>query len=263
MQKVVGKTIVLTRGDSFKQIIAAKDMDGKPYTPVSGDVIRFAAKRNYSDENLVIEKQIPYDTMLLQLTPDDTKSLEFGTYVYDIQITYSNGDVNTFLDKGTLKLTEEVDGILPPIPAGCQYEMGEWTPEEDTDTASIAFQNPHDDLPIYCVIMRKTQSDTFINQTNYFFSIINFGSLFGALQNSADSFYYGRTQWRQSNNNRLLDGTSHWINSAPDASIDTPTAYDFSYYVSTTELKPKYSMNGYYWRAEETYRWFAVWKPET
>lgn len=47
--------------------------------------------------------------MLLVLEPEDTKTLPFGKYVYDIQITYADGKVDTFITKGRLRLTEEVD----------------------------------------------------------------------------------------------------------------------------------------------------------
>ena len=43
------------------------------------------------DEKPLVVKDIPSDTMLLVLEPEDTKTLPFGKYVYDIQITYADG----------------------------------------------------------------------------------------------------------------------------------------------------------------------------
>ena len=40
---------------------------------------------------------------------EDTKNLDFGTYVYDLQITFADGTVDTFISKSILKLEEEVD----------------------------------------------------------------------------------------------------------------------------------------------------------
>ena len=54
-------------------------------------------------------KDIPIDTMKLILDSADTKMLPFGKYVYDIQLTKATGEVDTFITKGTMKLTEEVD----------------------------------------------------------------------------------------------------------------------------------------------------------
>ncbi len=103
-----GKTITMTRGDSVRIGISLSDDEGTTYIPREGDSIRFACKKTY-DGVLLIEKDIPTDTLILKLEPEDTKPLSFGKYVYDMQITFANGDVCTFVDKGLLKLTEEVD----------------------------------------------------------------------------------------------------------------------------------------------------------
>jgi hypothetical protein len=107
--KVKKNTIFLTRGDTFKAMLTINNPDGSVYTPVEGDTIRFALKENIEDEECLILRDIPIDTMLLVLYPEDTKSLEFGSYVYDIQLTKANGDVDTFITASKLKLTAEVE----------------------------------------------------------------------------------------------------------------------------------------------------------
>lgn len=107
--KVRKNTIFLTRGDTFKAMLTINNPDGSVYTPVEGDKIRFALKENVEDEECLILRDIPIDTMLLILYPEDTKSLEFGSYVYDIQLTKANGDVDTFITASKLKLTAEVE----------------------------------------------------------------------------------------------------------------------------------------------------------
>lgn len=106
---VKGTSITLTRGDSFAADIAIIQPDGEPYIPSEGDQVRFAMKRNVKDEEVLILREIPIDTMRLVLNPNDTKELEFGSYVYDIQLTKSTGEVDTFITKSTLTLTEEVE----------------------------------------------------------------------------------------------------------------------------------------------------------
>lgn len=109
---VKGTTITMTRGDTFRTIVKMYIDSGHKteYIPQEGDVIRFATKKKFKDtENIVFEKIIPNDTQILTIKPEDTKSMSFGKYVYDIQITYANGDVDTFIDKATLAITEEVD----------------------------------------------------------------------------------------------------------------------------------------------------------
>ena len=107
--KVKNNTIYLTRGDTFKAQVVINNPDGTVYTPVEGDTVRFALK-GYIDETVcLIYKDIPIDTMLLVIDPEDTKGLEFGSYVYDIQLTKANGDVDTFITASKFKLTAEVD----------------------------------------------------------------------------------------------------------------------------------------------------------
>lgn len=106
---VKGTTITLTRGDSFAADIGITQPNGDPYIPSEGDQVRFAMKRNVKEEEVLILKEIPIDTLRLVLDPEDTKDLDFGNYVYDIQLTKSTGEVDTFITKSTLILTEEVD----------------------------------------------------------------------------------------------------------------------------------------------------------
>lgn len=63
---------------------------------------------DYNDETPLLIKEIPIDTMILTLNPEDTKHLPFGKYVYDIELTKATGEVDTFITKAILKLTEEV-----------------------------------------------------------------------------------------------------------------------------------------------------------
>lgn len=105
---VSGTTITLTRGDTFMANISINKQDDTPYTPVEGDSVRFAMKSSYEDAEPVLVKNIPIDTMRLIFEPDDTKELPFGQYVYDVQLTKASGEVDTFITKAKLKLTEEV-----------------------------------------------------------------------------------------------------------------------------------------------------------
>ena len=107
MFKIINNKIQLTRGDTFRATLDITDSEGNTFNPSSGDVIRFAMKKQYSDDDPLIKKII--QNGLLQLDPQDTSGLPFGDYVYDIEITYANGDVDTFIERCRLKLTEEVD----------------------------------------------------------------------------------------------------------------------------------------------------------
>lgn len=112
---IKGTDITLTRGDTLKATITLTK-DGEVYTPVSGDSIRFALKHpkmyqdksEYIDTEPLILKDIPISSMTLTLDPEDTKPLSFGTYVYDMEITFTDGTVDTFITEGKFRLKPEV-----------------------------------------------------------------------------------------------------------------------------------------------------------
>jgi hypothetical protein len=112
MLNIENNTITMVRGDTAKITLSIFLKDGTEYEVKSGDIIRFAAKKRYTDVNPVIEKIVDNETLLLQLDPEDTKPLGMGEnkgkYVYDIQITQEDGSVDTFI-RGTLLLLEEVE----------------------------------------------------------------------------------------------------------------------------------------------------------
>ena len=114
MYKVEGTTITMTRGDTLL-VQVGMTRDGTAYTPEAGDRVRFAVKTelnrkdtDFVEDEPLIEKQIPIETMILQLDPEDTKSLPFRSYKYDIEITFSDGTVATFICNSDFILTPEV-----------------------------------------------------------------------------------------------------------------------------------------------------------
>ena len=117
MYKISGTTISLTRGDTLKVNITLTTKDKNPYIPVAADRIRFAlksAKMNvnkteFVDKEPLITKDIPYNTMQLKLDPEDTKNLPFGSYKYDLQITFANNEVDTFISNADFIITPEVE----------------------------------------------------------------------------------------------------------------------------------------------------------
>ena len=109
--------IKLTRGDTGRFEVEIT-VDERIYQPTGGDVVRFALKRDkktgvryteFADEEPLLLIVIPHDTMMLEIKPTDTKDLHFGKYAYDIEITFEDGTVDTFITDEEFMLTEEVD----------------------------------------------------------------------------------------------------------------------------------------------------------
>lgn len=106
MLDIKGTDIYLTRGNTLSLSIGLY-RGGEPYTPVEGDVITFALKKEYDQKTSLISKTIDNDLMLLTFEPTDTSNLPFGNYVYDIKITMADGKVDTFI-KGKFAIMEAV-----------------------------------------------------------------------------------------------------------------------------------------------------------
>lgn len=101
--------IKLTRGDTMTlQVDLIRD--GAPYVPDENDVIRFALSEAYLTEEgyqLIKEVIIPNDTLTFTLSAQDTK-IAYGKYNYDIEITHTDGTVDTFIS-AKMTITEEVE----------------------------------------------------------------------------------------------------------------------------------------------------------
>lgn len=115
MIKVSGTQIQMTRGDTLRVRVNIT-LDGEAYTPEEGDSIAFYLKHSafnimrtdYKDPEPLVTKAVPISTMVLTLDPEDTKPLDFGDYVYDLELTFANGTVDTFINNASLTLEPEV-----------------------------------------------------------------------------------------------------------------------------------------------------------
>lgn len=111
--KIEGENIHLTRGDTFSCTITPQDDEGTPFEFREGDSYIFTVKRRYTDVNPLIRKDIDTETLELTLAPEDTASLPFGEYVYDVAINTADGDVFTVIpadpdSKAIFKLEKDV-----------------------------------------------------------------------------------------------------------------------------------------------------------
>ena len=106
MFKVDGNNIYLTRGDTAVIELTITDGEGETYD-YSNDTVKFAVKRFVTDATPVIEKT--FEDGSITITPEDTKELSFGPYLYDIQLTSEDGEtVATVIIPSTFTVGPEV-----------------------------------------------------------------------------------------------------------------------------------------------------------
>ena len=111
---IKGKRITLTRGDTFPCTVSILNPDGTPYEMQSGDTVRFMLSERAGGPVLITKT---LSGGAFQLDPADTNQLDFGTYFFDVQMTFADGTVDTFIAEGQLALTDEADPkYIPPTP---------------------------------------------------------------------------------------------------------------------------------------------------
>lgn len=89
--------VIVSQGDTLIMPLEIYNNDGSLYQIQTGDVVKFACKENFEDENPLIEVTIDNTTLLLELSKEETKKLKPGVaYHYDVRVERS-GNVHTFI----------------------------------------------------------------------------------------------------------------------------------------------------------------------
>lgn len=102
------KVIELTRGDTARLTIALNDdVTGEAYEVQPTDILRFSVKKTTSDDYLSFQKVIE-GSNTFHIEPSDTKTLAFGTYVYDVELENDLGDIYTVIPPTKFKVLQEV-----------------------------------------------------------------------------------------------------------------------------------------------------------
>ncbi len=106
----MSNVIEMVRGDTQTFSIWIEDSSG--IVPlVTGDKVYFTVKK--SADLIKKEFQAVVTTFsngkgTIKIIPSDTKSLLPGRYVYDVQVTFKNGDVKTIIPESGFIINKEV-----------------------------------------------------------------------------------------------------------------------------------------------------------
>jgi hypothetical protein len=114
MYKAYNNVLYITKGNSavFDIDMVLRNPDdpndpGTPYTLEDGDAVILTVKSDVNSNEALIEKTVARDGSV-KFVPSDTESLAFGTYVYDVKLTYADGDVATIITPHWFKVMERV-----------------------------------------------------------------------------------------------------------------------------------------------------------
>lgn len=108
MLSVSGTNIKLTRGDTA-YLTLDLSANSEPYQYEEGDVVTFSVRKTTDDNDTqyLFQKVVAAGETII-IEPEDTKSLEYGRYKYDIQLNTTKGEVFTVIEPSTFQISEEV-----------------------------------------------------------------------------------------------------------------------------------------------------------
>ncbi|MBR6208719.1 MAG: hypothetical protein IKQ69_06950 [Oscillospiraceae bacterium] len=108
--KVRGSNLSMTRGDS--ESITVKCFQSGAAVPFeNGDTVTFTVREDVESPIALQKGVTAFDEngwAVIGILPGDTESMDFGSYVYDIQLTRADGTVTTLITISDFELTEEV-----------------------------------------------------------------------------------------------------------------------------------------------------------
>ena len=102
--------ILITRGDTCPFSFTRVDKTGEIIQEMATKIY-FTVKKDYNSEKVVLQKTIgdmSFDngTYHFTIEPEDTNGLEYGLYVYDLEVI--TDEYKQTISKGPIRITEEV-----------------------------------------------------------------------------------------------------------------------------------------------------------
>ena len=150
MLEVTGNRIYLTCGDSANIALPLTD-----YEPADGDKIYFRLKKSVFGKSLLLVKEIPPDTLTLELRHSDTANLQFSTYRYEVEVISATGSSTTLIENG-----EFVVG--PKLGNSSMYYEGSYEidPKKAAQVLSTKDRVLTDDITVLGIYYYEVTNDT-------------------------------------------------------------------------------------------------------
>lgn len=125
MSTITNNIITVIRGETAQLPVTIVDAEGNTYEPTSSDVITFTVKESADSHKTMIQKMSKNG--VISLTTIDT-DIDFGYYVYDIQLTSVDGYTITVVEPTSFiviekdSLAREIDIVkfLPSVTDQCR-----------------------------------------------------------------------------------------------------------------------------------------------
>lgn len=99
------KSIYLTRGDTAIINLSLK-IGYKTYEVAKNDKCVLTVKKSTKSPDALLTKELSNGQFIIK--PEDTSTMDYGTYKYDVQLTTADGIVNTVVTPNDFVIEEEV-----------------------------------------------------------------------------------------------------------------------------------------------------------
>ena len=109
--KISGTNIEMVRGDTEQLTVSREDADGTQIPFEVGDTVYFTVKVDVHTEDIILQKTITSFTdgkAIVVIDPADTSSLDYGSYMYDVQVTEADTSVTTIIWPSRFRVSGEV-----------------------------------------------------------------------------------------------------------------------------------------------------------
>ena len=101
----------MTRGDTENITVALYDTSNVLVPLVVGDTVYLTVKESSKTEDIVLQKIVTTfidGKAIIQISHLDTSDKNYGTYLYDVQLTRASGTVTTLVRPSEFKIEGEV-----------------------------------------------------------------------------------------------------------------------------------------------------------
>lgn len=101
-------SISLTRGDTARLSVAIyNSLTESDYDMQPDDTLTLTVKKSVRADEIGFQK-VSHGANSFKIDPADTKTLSFGKYVYDVQLSTANGEIYTIVEPSKFVIMEEV-----------------------------------------------------------------------------------------------------------------------------------------------------------
>ena len=109
--EIIQNTMEMIRGDTETIRISKTDINDLIVPFDVGDVVYFTVKKSIHDAEKILQKIVSiFDNggAVIRINHDDTKDIECGTYLYDVQLNDKNGGVTTIVKPSRFYIKGEI-----------------------------------------------------------------------------------------------------------------------------------------------------------